>query len=111
MLVGGGAAPEERALLEQRDAETGFGQGACGGESGEAASGDGDCGLGLSNQDELSQSPRPLAKDARRTGHPRQVRRLMKPFPRMLSFSHRLRPTFAVKTSYCFSAMLSSRRR
>jgi hypothetical protein len=47
MLPGGGAASEERALLEEGDAETRVGEGAGGGKSGEAASGDGDCGLGF----------------------------------------------------------------
>jgi hypothetical protein len=47
MFPGGGAASEEGTLLEKRDAESGVGQGAGGGESGEAASGDGDCGLGF----------------------------------------------------------------
>ena len=46
MFPRGSAAAEERALLEERDAESVVGQGAGGGESGETASGDGDCGLG-----------------------------------------------------------------
>ena len=46
MFLGRSAAAEEGALLEQGDAETGVGEGAGGGESGEAASGDGYSGLG-----------------------------------------------------------------
>jgi len=39
------------------------------------------------------------------------VRRFRKPFARMRSFSEVLRETLVVKTSYCFSAILSSTRR
>jgi hypothetical protein len=41
MLVGRGAAAEIGAALEESDAEAGVGEGAGGGESGEAAAGDG----------------------------------------------------------------------
>ncbi len=46
MLVRRGATAEERPLLEERDPKSRVGQGARGSESGEAASGDGGCGLG-----------------------------------------------------------------
>ena len=46
MFPGGSTAAEEGTLLEEGDVETGVGQGAGGGESGETASGDGDFGLG-----------------------------------------------------------------
>ncbi len=48
MLVGGGASAEVGTALEQGDAEAGVGEGTCGGEAGEAASGYGygwSCGL------------------------------------------------------------------
>ena len=46
MFVGRGTAAEEGALLEDRHPKPGVGQGARGSESGETASGDGDCRLG-----------------------------------------------------------------
>jgi hypothetical protein len=46
MFPGGCAASEKGAFLKEGDPEAGFGQRAGGGESGEAASGDGDCRLG-----------------------------------------------------------------
>jgi hypothetical protein len=48
MLVGRCATAEERALLKERDPKPRVRQGAGGGESGEAASGDGDSRLGWS---------------------------------------------------------------
>ncbi len=46
MLVGRSAAAEIGTPLEESDAKAGVGQGAGGGESGQAATGDGDCRLG-----------------------------------------------------------------
>ena len=44
MLVGGGASAKIGTALEERDAETGVGKSAGGGEAGESAAGDGDSG-------------------------------------------------------------------
>jgi|SRR5215467_10252853 len=46
MLIGRGAAPEEGALLEQRNPEADVGKSTSGAESGETASDDSDSGLG-----------------------------------------------------------------
>ncbi len=47
MFVRRSATAEEGALLKESDVEACVGEGAGGGESGESASGDGDCGLGV----------------------------------------------------------------
>src|SRR4051794_33736204 len=55
MFIGGGASAEIGTLFEQRDAESGVGERAASGESGESAADNGDCcgTLGASGTDEL----------------------------------------------------------
>ena len=74
MFPGGGAATEEGTLLEEGDAEALVGEGAGGGESGETASGDGDCGLGSGGHSQFGVNVPTLFRRERerRMGHPQQ---------------------------------------
>jgi len=93
VFVGRCASAEKRTALKQRDAKSGIGERAGRSETGKSASGDGNCGWVGAGDIQF------------------YVTRITNPFARTLSFSQVLRATFSVKTSYCFSAMRSRRRR
>ena len=107
MLIRGSAPAQVWAPFKERDAKSGFSQGASSSEAGQAASRDRDRSRLVMTEPSVRGSGDGICSDGRR----HQSRRFTIPFPMTVSFSGTVSRTRSPKTSYCFAAIFSSKRR